>query len=538
MAIRHDGQAEKVSRSILTWREGRLEWRLGGLPVPAASPFIRHGLTRAMCFAFAVGVVGAFLLFVASAIASEGVCCADDGIYATMAKNLAGGLGFSTTLQADNSRFRLMPFDPQAGGPSVVVPAAVLVKLFGNQYWVPGLAGALLWLACFAGCGLLLWSYLDSAPASVAAGLFFGFVFALFPYHFEHWYALLGEVPASALILLGALMWALSPDEPRRLALVGTALSLAVLSKALALLWLGVILGAAGVHGWRSRPARRKWWVAPAIMSLGVGVPVGLFEVWKLVALGWNGYCKIQEAAVSFLAFRGVARGGAEGPFARALANSEAFRERFGLPIGIFVLAAALGAGFVWLRGSAEFRRIGAVLLGGLAVHTSWWLTVSDGRPRYMVMALIPAAFLICLPVGMARSFRELLGMALAVALLSTPTWGRLAYPVGRIQVGRFEASERNRHGLEVTRFLEREAAGKTVFTEWWAMVSALDYESKTRIQFQPLGAAAARDPREVFFVVVDDRFLNWSGQNVGPLVAPCGPPVLNRAPYRVFDCR
>jgi hypothetical protein len=66
-------------------------------------------------------------------------------------------------------------------------------------------------------------------------------------------------------------------------------------------------------------------------------------------------------------------------------------------------------------------------------------------------------------------------------------------------------------------------------------MVSALEYESKARIRFQPLGAVAPRNLRDDVFAVVDDRFANWSVQRIDPLVALCGAPVSSLAPYRVY---
>ena len=341
-----------MRRSGLTRADAGLMSLIGGITITAASPFIRHRLTRTFCLTFAASMAGAFLLLVASAIASEGVCCADDGIYAMMAKNLAGGLGFSTTLQPDNTGYKVLPFDPQAGGPAVVVPAAALIKILGNQYWVPGLAAAFLWLSCFCACAFLLRTHLDGAPAGMAAGIFTGFIFALFPYHFEQWYALLGEVPASGLILVAVIAWSLKPKAPGRLAVVGMVLGLAVLSKALAFLWVGVVIAAAGVDAWRNRKGRRRWWNGPLLIGLGVAVPVVLFELWKLAALGWDGYREVQRDALAFLASRGVTHVTGVGVLGRTLANSTAFRDRFALPVWLVLLAASLAWGIVWLRAS------------------------------------------------------------------------------------------------------------------------------------------------------------------------------------------
>jgi hypothetical protein len=72
-----------------------------------------------------------------------------------IAKNVATGLGYSTTASS-NTRFVLTRYDPVAGaGPTIVLPAALLVAVFGNTNWVPGIAAILLWTLLMLGVYLL-----------------------------------------------------------------------------------------------------------------------------------------------------------------------------------------------------------------------------------------------------------------------------------------------------------------------------------------------------------------------------------------------
>jgi hypothetical protein len=63
----------------------------------------------------------------------------DEALDATATKNLILGTGFST------SYTELRPFDAAiTTGPSLLLPAGVLMAFFGNVYWVPGLTNAII----------------------------------------------------------------------------------------------------------------------------------------------------------------------------------------------------------------------------------------------------------------------------------------------------------------------------------------------------------------------------------------------------------
>ena len=63
----------------------------------------------------------------------------DDAFIATAAKNLAMGAGYSSSYHGIDR------FDPEIStGPVIVLPTALLIRLLGNEYWVPGLAITLL----------------------------------------------------------------------------------------------------------------------------------------------------------------------------------------------------------------------------------------------------------------------------------------------------------------------------------------------------------------------------------------------------------
>src|SRR5437762_12376007 len=81
----------------------------------------------------AVILLVSFAVIVYGHVFSNGLCCADDSMYATVAKNLAFGKGYAQSTPLDGS-VGLRSFDPGVGtGPTVIIPAAVLVYVVRSE---------------------------------------------------------------------------------------------------------------------------------------------------------------------------------------------------------------------------------------------------------------------------------------------------------------------------------------------------------------------------------------------------------------------
>src|SRR5438093_1404318 len=175
-----------------------------------------------------------FAVIVYGHVFSNGLCCADDSMYATIAKNLAFGKGYVQSTPLDGS-IGPRPFDPAVGtGPTVIVPAAALVYAVGNVPWAPGFATATISFSLLLFLGILLrntaggGAYVCTSILllySVTAGL-----------HFEHWYSLLGEAPAALLCAAGAGVLAKNPERRSSLVVASLMYGLALMAKLLSLL--------------------------------------------------------------------------------------------------------------------------------------------------------------------------------------------------------------------------------------------------------------------------------------------------------------
>jgi hypothetical protein len=98
-------------------------------------------------------ILGLFLWFFASSlsIAYHKAPQHDDVMFATIPKNLLNGYGWAT------SYGEKIPFNPDIStGPTLLLPAMVMIAMFGNQTWVPAMTGAVMDIALVV---LILWQF-------------------------------------------------------------------------------------------------------------------------------------------------------------------------------------------------------------------------------------------------------------------------------------------------------------------------------------------------------------------------------------------
>ncbi|MBK8288850.1 MAG: hypothetical protein IPK95_09645 [Cellvibrionales bacterium] len=71
----------------------------------------------------------------------------DDALFLSVPKNWINGYGWATSYSEK------IPFNPDFTGPTaLLIPAALLIKLFGNPLWIAGVTGAVINLALLALC--------------------------------------------------------------------------------------------------------------------------------------------------------------------------------------------------------------------------------------------------------------------------------------------------------------------------------------------------------------------------------------------------
>lgn len=120
----------------------------------------------------------------------------DHFINAVTAKNIAGGLGWSS------SGYETYLLNPEnlTIGPTLVLPVALAIALFGNALVVPGLTVLLINLFCLALVLRALKKLHSQHVSFYLCAFLFVFVFVFFKSYY--WYRMIGEVSATLLLLL------------------------------------------------------------------------------------------------------------------------------------------------------------------------------------------------------------------------------------------------------------------------------------------------------------------------------------------------
>ena len=487
-------------------------------------------LLRLTAALIASAALAAFVFFVATKIQAKGVCCADDAFIAHVAKNLARGQGYAAALQHDSAHWALQLFDPMIStGAPLVLPAAALVTLFGNAGWVPGTTVLLVTVLLLLALRFSLASQLDGTRLDLAAPVFLALCVALTAFHLEHWYALLGEVPAALLVVLACMLPA---TRVRTAAASGLLLGLAFLTKTLAALYAVVffVALAAARPPLAKRPAGRESRALLVAAVVGCAVPVLAFELWKLLLLGASDYVRSWwrfGAAAGSLA----APGGGHMLATRIAEGSAAFYARFGF--SLFELNA-----FNWVAvlvvqrfTSSRVALSAAALAAGVSLQSIWWLTTSNVWPRYMVMGLVVTAFLAVLPLVCLPRIRWVAVYAALLAVWSVGLWPRTV-----AQVRDVDATARINLDRTLA-FLQNRPEVQPYVAQWWATVADLEYRLPAAANFRGFRSLSEDDWRRSFLVVVNDAFVFKGDVAFEQLLAQCGPPVYAAPPYRVHRC-
>lgn len=163
----------------------------------------------------------------------------DDAYNISVSKNIAKGLGYVTTYH------QIIPHNPEVTtGPTMILWGAMFVKIFGNHNYTPGLATAVLIDILLITLLFLPWLHDKRKKISIVA--IFVFLYLLYMYDISRVTGLtsvsfLGEIPTSLLSIISILL--LQVKNKYRFFLSGAFLSLAILTKLLALILLpGIIV--------------------------------------------------------------------------------------------------------------------------------------------------------------------------------------------------------------------------------------------------------------------------------------------------------
>lgn len=366
----------------------------------------------------------------------------DDAFFGSVAKNLANGNGYVATAFTES-----FPFQHSISiGPIVILPAALLIKIFGNQHWVLGAAiVTLTWI-------LLLTIFVNFKSEKKWFCYFLALLLCLlFSINVENygiynsdqfslWYLMLGEIPAILLTILGALIL-----FQNRMLLGGLFLGLAIMCKTLSgIACVTIILINAAriffIHQEDAKENFKKKFTLVFLSGIGFVAPFFLFELIKIISLGWNSYLEMQLQNISF--YKGIAHVDNPQPL-------EKMRQLFRI-FGFSLILLLTLIGYLIKTSYAKknsFYYLGITLIACFLLHSLWWIFFSIFvNYRYFIAALFYCifgiSFLICCAEIRTKIFITL------VSLLILSRYDSLDYLVSHA----FAKSEKLNEQLLITK--------------------------------------------------------------------------------------
>jgi hypothetical protein len=442
----------------------------------------------------------AFVLFaanVADHLVARTLCCADDVFISVAAKNLATGRGYASSYNpAPDGSNELRRYDPMiTTGPGLVVPAAAAIRVFGNRYWVPGAVVVSLNLLLLGWIGWHL-AAATRAPARWAPAAVAGIAALnlLTVGNYEHWYALLGEVPTLLLLCLAVLRCFSGGGHWHHFAGGGLLLGWASQVKALALIAVAVVLPAIALFAALGaadcadrRPGGlgrlRRGLFAAAVAAAFACVPTLIVETVKLADLGWEGLLRAKAAESRLMetsresGLQALRRGrSVENVRAIAAHNwqnlTSYFRSGWAAAAFFVALALVFGARSRWRNRDTP---VPLVLVAMAAVYAAWWLLLSEGgRIRYLLIGLGLWCFGVVFDLFLGPWSLRKLALALAFSAAVLPKAEHLAWIAPPRPL--FQPSPRTAAMLEASRYLEDHRDGGVIAADWWATGAEMEY--------------------------------------------------------------
>ena len=379
----------------------------------------------------------------------------DGAMNLQVAAALADGQGYGRFYD----EWRLFPREIQTNAP-YVFPAALIFVVFGvslaTAQWVS--------LAYLAGLVIVVFM-LGRRIAGTIPGLVACVLILLVPKLERFGANGYGEVPALVWLLAGLLFIHIAIDSGRERTyfVAGLCLGLAVLTKTVMLMPVGVVLGVFGLAFLVSDRA----WKQPIALAGGGLVPIVLWEAWKLWSFAnlgsWIGWWQTQLDGI--LAQAGVSDGFRDSPgvFEKLTAHAEVLAGSLGLPIwSLPILAlvplALVAVAILRVRERGVWRAsvlVPLMIAACIAAYFVWWLFVTPTQKawyRRIFIGVLLLTFSAPLLPALAARLRGRAALVVAGTLSSVLL---LVGSLVRFEWADFEPDVREHSTREVVAFMQ-----------------------------------------------------------------------------------
>ena len=356
----------------------------------------------------------------------------DSARHALIARNVIEGHGFVVSYP-DYS-----PLTITSSGPTLILPAALIMAFTGNQLWVPAFAAALL-NCSLLGIFLFYLKRILPSPQKMAAATALLLFFFLW-YESIWWTHFIGEVSALLCLLIACAMAANipRPDAYKHYYLIGIMVAFSLLARPMTIpgiAGLGTYLLISHIQYYKGRICWKNMALMLAAGSFGLIIaeaPFRLYEAWTVAQYEsvtyWQFWAVFREAYANTSAL-GLTQLSVSGAIHNAQANYELLShvaQRYGLN-AIVVLALWLAAIVASLRLSIRPRyntvldRLTSITGLALTYYSIWFffLCQSAGMDRYLIHPVL--LLLILITLLCARGPKTISIALIAILYVMTP---------------------------------------------------------------------------------------------------------------------
>jgi hypothetical protein len=505
------------------------------------SYILNHKITKFSLYSVCILLLVSFFIIVYGHVFSFQLGFADDAAIAVVAKNLASGNGYSTSIHYDGS-FGISKFSSGiTTGPTLVLPVALFIVIFGNKLWVPGFIVASISLV------LLIFIIRNiQKQINLARALAFSTLLIFFFYnitaglHFEHWFALLGELPATLLGIFGVTILAASPNNRRSIISACFLFGLAFMAKMLSLLGFLPLIVWFLFSLIKEKYNRKTLLIDYLYGALAFITPFLLFEVWKSFSLGISGYFEnLHDFVISFGKMAGVQDGISFSVYENFLQRSKVMSDHFGFSLFLLFLVATVLGYIVYTYANRRYvRLLFTFLMLGAFFHLFYWILSSKDWPRYFLIGLFLyfTALSCILFVKLPHSI--IFTIVLFLIIIFSSPLKRLKEPVSNVLEYQYNYNTRLVNLLKTVEFLKDYEQNKPFISSWWATIVDVEYAMPTLQNFKRFDQLNKNDYGRNLILVRNTKWTNYS-----PLAEfdkwerRCGEILLDAPPYLVSRC-
>ncbi|MCF6171606.1 MAG: glycosyltransferase family 39 protein [Bacteroidales bacterium] len=482
-----------------------------------------------------------FFTIVYAHVFSSQLGTADDAAIALAARNLSEGNGYTTSV-AFNGTFGLDKFSTGiTTGPVLVLPAALLMLIFGSTFWVPGFVVATVSLLFVLFIIRRVQKQTNLMQALVFISLLLFFFYNLTAgYHFTSWFVLLGELPATFLGILAVLVLASAPQKRSTIISACLLFGLAFMTKMLS------FLGFLPVIAWfvfsliKERKKRKELFINYSLGALAFVTPYLLFEIWKLLSLGTTAYFENWHAFIKLFArLSGAGDALSLSLPERFVQRNKELSDHFKFSVSLLLLVA-VPTSFVILKYAKQkwVRLLFIFLMLGAFFHLFYWVFFSTGLFRYTLIGLFLyfSALSCILFIKIPRPLIAAISLLFVLLFLSTSK--NLQKPVSTALTYGFNYNTRLLNLQKTVAFLKDYQKDKPFVSSWWASVVDVEYAMPTLQNFKRFDKLGTSDYNHDLILVSNTVFTNhYHFPGFDEWSENCFEVLLDAPPYLVSRC-